>query len=164
MIIFLIIINYYNICNIQKFVGEEDTFFCGVFDGHGPYGHKVSRTIRDNLPSKLSKAIKLSQLNNNYEFAKEFDTSGRDYTDDSCDSDDNFKDCQKENQNIINNNNNNSQILPLSSWEACLIKAFKEMDDQLKFDSSSDSFCSGSTAVTIVKQVNSSYFFLNLIT
>uniref|UniRef100_A0A803QFD2 PPM-type phosphatase domain-containing protein n=1 Tax=Cannabis sativa TaxID=3483 RepID=A0A803QFD2_CANSA len=61
---------------------------CGVFDGHGPYGHKVARHVRDNLPTKLSKAIEQS----------------------------------------------------------------KEMDEDLGLDSSIDSFCSGSTAVTVVKQ------------
>lgn len=27
--------------------------FCGVFDGHGPMGHKISRHICDNLPSRV---------------------------------------------------------------------------------------------------------------
>ncbi|KAJ3680900.1 hypothetical protein LUZ60_015389 [Juncus effusus] len=37
----------------EDFVGEKGSIFLGVFDGHGPYGHKVARYIRDALPSKL---------------------------------------------------------------------------------------------------------------
>ncbi|CAL0306261.1 unnamed protein product [Lupinus luteus] len=44
-------------------MGEKGTIFCGVFDGHGPLGHNFSQCIRDNLPSKLSEAIKMSQKN-----------------------------------------------------------------------------------------------------
>lgn len=29
-------------------------FFCGVFDGHGPAGHRVSHYVRDFLPAKIS--------------------------------------------------------------------------------------------------------------
>ncbi|XP_019435913.1 PREDICTED: probable protein phosphatase 2C 65 [Lupinus angustifolius] len=47
----------------EDFMGEKGTIFCGVFDGHGPLGHKFSQCIRDNLPSKLSEAIKMSQQN-----------------------------------------------------------------------------------------------------
>lgn len=28
--------------------------FCGVFDGHCPYGHMVAKKVRDHLPLKLS--------------------------------------------------------------------------------------------------------------
>ncbi|KAK3444935.1 hypothetical protein EUGRSUZ_A00625 [Eucalyptus grandis] len=40
----------------------------------------------------------------------------------------------------------------LSSWEASFVKSFKEIDEELSLDSSIDSFCSGSTAVTMIKQ------------
>ncbi|BAT83114.1 hypothetical protein VIGAN_04021800 [Vigna angularis var. angularis] len=29
----------------ENFCSKEDTIFCGVFDGHGPYGHKVAKKI-----------------------------------------------------------------------------------------------------------------------
>ncbi|XP_077210514.1 putative protein phosphatase 2C 33 [Tasmannia lanceolata] len=38
----------------ENFGLRVDTVFCGVFDGHGPYGHMVSRRVRDSLPLKLS--------------------------------------------------------------------------------------------------------------
>ncbi|GAU13886.1 hypothetical protein TSUD_262130 [Trifolium subterraneum] len=51
----------------ENFGGEEDTIFCGVFDGHGPRGHKFAQSIRDNLPSTLSTTIKMSQQNGSNE-------------------------------------------------------------------------------------------------
>lgn len=51
-----------NLLNIltymQNFTGEKDTTFCGVFDGHGPLGHDISRFVRDQLPIKITEAIK----------------------------------------------------------------------------------------------------------
>jgi serine/threonine protein phosphatase PrpC len=44
-------------------MGEKDSYFCGVFDGHGPYGHKVARYVRDTLPSILSSATKQTYRN-----------------------------------------------------------------------------------------------------
>ncbi|GJY55932.1 probable protein phosphatase 2C 6 isoform X1 [Tanacetum coccineum] len=38
----------------EKFNSKSDAVFCGVFDGHGPYGHMVSRKVRDSLPVLLS--------------------------------------------------------------------------------------------------------------
>eukprot|EP00262_Sarcandra_glabra_P006952 TRINITY_DN1950_c0_g2_i1.p1 TRINITY_DN1950_c0_g2~~TRINITY_DN1950_c0_g2_i1.p1 ORF type:complete len:135 (-),score=47.67 TRINITY_DN1950_c0_g2_i1:250-654(-) len=42
----------------EDFSGEKDEIFCGVFDGHGPLGHKVACHVRDVLPSKLSSLFK----------------------------------------------------------------------------------------------------------
>ena len=50
-----------NMIHYQDFTGKKDMIFCGVFDGHDPLGHRLSQCIRDNLPSKLSAPIKLSQ-------------------------------------------------------------------------------------------------------
>lgn len=47
----------------QNFVGHKDATFCGVFDGHGPVGHKVAQNVRDNLPSKLSSTLKRTIIN-----------------------------------------------------------------------------------------------------
>ena len=127
--------------------------FCGVFDGHGPYGHKVARRVRDNLPSKLSKAIELSKLN-----SRKYGDVGllfdKDLTsDDRGDEDEDNDNNSTSTDDHENSDNINSSVLPLSSWEACFIKSFKEMDEELGVDSAIDTFCSGSTAVTVVKQV-----------
>ena len=50
-----------NMIHYQDFTGKKDMIFCGVFDGHDPLGHWLSQCICDNLPSKLSAPIKLSQ-------------------------------------------------------------------------------------------------------
>lgn len=88
-------------------------FFCGVFDGHGPSGHRVARYVCENLPHKLSSVISENEV----------DSSGM----------------------------NEKEMF--SSWEASLIRAFEESDEDLILEDSLDSYCSGTTAVTIVKQV-----------
>ncbi|KAJ8898905.1 hypothetical protein K2173_008397 [Erythroxylum novogranatense] len=117
----------------EEFAGVKDTFFCGVFDGHGPYGHKVARYVRDTLPSKLSMATKLS---------------------DAISFKNNNVDIHENDNNEACDDSNNERVPLLSSWEADVVRSFKEMDQELSLDASIDSFCSGSTAVTIVKQGN----------
>ncbi|KAI5069965.1 hypothetical protein GOP47_0014308 [Adiantum capillus-veneris] len=39
---------------IEDFAARAGTIFCGVFDGHGPLGHLVARTVIDVLPMKLA--------------------------------------------------------------------------------------------------------------
>uniref|UniRef100_A0A7N0ZVD4 protein-serine/threonine phosphatase n=1 Tax=Kalanchoe fedtschenkoi TaxID=63787 RepID=A0A7N0ZVD4_KALFE len=90
---------------------SEDVTFCGVFDGHGPHGHLVSRKVRDKLPLKL-----LSSLPE--ELEKDEDVEDK---------------------------------LKLF-WMEAFLKSFKSMDKELRSLPSLDCFCSGSTAVTIVKQ------------
>lgn len=113
-----------------------------MFDGHGPLGHRVARTVRDNLPSKLTAAVEDSQHNRCKDFGAddEEDHDHNDHSDSSLDSKDSI-------------DNENSQNLSFSSWESSFVKAFNETDEELGLDSSIDSYCSGTTAVTIVKQV-----------
>ncbi|CAL4893038.1 unnamed protein product [Urochloa decumbens] len=42
-------------CSIvwEGFGCQEDTIFCGIFDGHGPWGHYVAKAVRDSLPASL---------------------------------------------------------------------------------------------------------------
>lgn len=48
----------------------------------------------------------------------------------------------------------------ISLWRDSFLKSFKAMDKELRSHPSVDCFCSGSTAVTLVKQVRHSLFFL----
>ncbi|XP_058088607.1 lupeol synthase 1-like [Magnolia sinica] len=41
------------ILSLQEFGCQEDMMFCGVFDGHGPWGHYVAKRVRESLPSSL---------------------------------------------------------------------------------------------------------------
>ncbi|XP_004305101.1 PREDICTED: probable protein phosphatase 2C 65 [Fragaria vesca subsp. vesca] len=113
---------------------EKDMYYCGVFDGHGPDGHKIARYVRDNLPSKLSQVVKIYQLNTGI-----FDNASLPSS---------FFN-QESNTTPISKG---SQDISLSSWEASFVKSFKDMDEELSLDSTIDSFCSGSTAVNVVKQ------------
>ncbi|EYU37272.1 hypothetical protein ABFS82_02G095200 [Erythranthe guttata] len=37
----------------EEFGCQEDMMFCGIFDGHGPWGHFVSKRVRESMPSTL---------------------------------------------------------------------------------------------------------------
>lgn len=120
---------------IQRFAGNKDIVFCGVFDGHGPAGHKIARHVRDNLPSKLSSAIKQSRVNGS--LRGDVDVAAgikRNYEDNS-------------------NSTKYGQSPFFRSWKASLIKAFDAVDEELSMESAMDSYCSGTTAVNIIKQV-----------
>lgn len=95
--------------------------FCGVFDGHGPMGHKISRHVCENLPSRVHSTIKSSK-------------SGGDAT--------------------MENNSSQSQEELFRECDDVLMTFFKQIDSELGLDSPYDSFCSGTTAVTVLKQVN----------
>lgn len=38
---------------MREFPGDAEAALFGVFDGHGPYGQKVSQTLTNLLPEKL---------------------------------------------------------------------------------------------------------------
>ncbi|KAK6159858.1 hypothetical protein DH2020_003239 [Rehmannia glutinosa] len=37
----------------EEFGCQEDMMFCGIFDGHGPWGHFVAKRVRESMPSSL---------------------------------------------------------------------------------------------------------------
>ncbi|XP_010268762.1 PREDICTED: probable protein phosphatase 2C 1 [Nelumbo nucifera] len=111
---------------------SEDAIFCGVFDGHGPHGHLVARKVRDDLPLKLlsflqSQESRQNGLNNNC-FGRKTKLEGDSEKDGS--TEDNLG----------------------SLWREAFLKSYKAMDKELRSHPTLDCFCSGSTAVTIVKQ------------
>nr|GFA33649.1 probable protein phosphatase 2C 52 [Tanacetum cinerariifolium] len=108
----------------------EDVTFCGVFDGHGPHGHLVARKVRDTLPVKLFSFLDSYQSKKN-----------RSNTSICCNGDpglDEAADCEEEKPELL--------------WREAFLKSYKSMDKELKSHPNLDCFCSGSTAVTIVKQ------------
>lgn len=113
---------------------SEDMIFCGVFDGHGPHGHLVARKVRDTLPVKL-----LSFLHS-CESKRDGSGKGCFKRNTKPDSEDSEKECSAEDK--LN-----------STWREAFMKAYKAMDKELRSHPNLDCFCSGSTAVTIVKQV-----------
>ncbi|MCL7032480.1 hypothetical protein MKW94_021871 [Papaver nudicaule] len=112
---------------------SEDAIFCGVFDGHGPHGHLVSRKVRDTLPSKLLSFLHSQESKGNRSNINCFTRKSK------LDEGNSERGISTEDQ--------------LSSkWKEAFLKSYKSMDKELRSHPSLDCFCSGSTAVTIVKQ------------
>ncbi|GLT29752.1 hypothetical protein SLA2020_045970 [Shorea laevis] len=113
---------------------SEDLTFCGVFDGHGPHGHLVARKVRDALPFKLLSFLHSYQSRGNGSGTACFKWNLR-----KSGARDSEKDGSAEDK---------SNTL----WRESFLKAYKAMDKELRSYPNLDCFCSGSTAVTIVKQ------------
>lgn len=111
----------------------DDVTFCGVFDGHGPHGHLVARRVRDALPLKLLSFLNSCQMKN---VGPSSTYCNGDLTSEGAETD---KDALIEDQMS-------------SSWRDVFLKSYKAMDKELRSHPNLDCFCSGSTAVTIVKQ------------
>ncbi|KAF6163175.1 hypothetical protein GIB67_025039 [Kingdonia uniflora] len=112
---------------------SEDAIFCGVFDGHGPYGHLVARKVRDSLPLKLLSFLESSESRRNGTSSKCFNS--------------------KKEPGVGDSEKVESVEDQLDSlWREAFLKSYKSMDKDLRSHPTLDCFCSGSTAVTIVKQ------------
>lgn len=118
---------------LQDFM-TDDVIFCGVFDGHGPHGHLVSRRVRDTLPLKI-----LSLLNSSP--GKEGGSSGT------------YSNGGLQSEAAAAEKNDSSEDNISSLWRDIFLKSYKAMDKELRSHPNLDCFCSGSTAVSIVKQV-----------
>lgn len=94
--------------------------FCGVFDGHGPWGHIVSKKVRETVPSSLlcnwQETVALASQEPDLEM--ELDRNLRRF----------------------------------DLWKQSYLKTYAVIDEELKQHRRIDSFRSGSTALTIVKQ------------
>lgn len=113
---------------------SEDAIFCGVFDGHGPHGHLVARKVRDTLPLKLLSFLHSQQ-------------SREDVSSKTC-----FKGNAKPSEGDSEKDGSAEDKLN-SKWREAFLKSYKSMDKELRSHPNLDCFCSGSTAVTIVRQV-----------
>ncbi|XP_043689771.1 probable protein phosphatase 2C 66 [Telopea speciosissima] len=126
----------------ENFSSRSDTILCGVFDGHGPYGHMVAKKVRDSLPLKLSSLWKVNSCSNQSRSVPE-----------SMNSEETASTCMDEEWCESLDVNDDDELpemyLPLKQ---SLLKAFKLMDKELKMHPTIDCFCSGTTAVTLVKQ------------
>ncbi|KAL8246035.1 hypothetical protein R6Q59_007251 [Mikania micrantha] len=121
----------------ENFGSRTDTVFCGVFDGHGPVGHMVGKRVRDSLPLKLSEHWKVNLKNTDdvlREIGRSLNTEGT-----SSEASVNFEETDK-----------NPEIF--QTLKESFLKAFKVMDRELSMYANSDCFCSGTTAVTLIKQ------------
>lgn len=125
---------------LQNFCSKEDTIFCGVFDGHGPYGHRVAKKVRDSFPLKLGAQWDL-HLKNEDGFSNQNGAAT------SYNSEEQIRQVGKNFDLELDGSNT---ILALRE---SFLKASKIMDKELKLHRDIDCFCSGTTAVTLIKQV-----------
>ncbi|XP_022992278.1 probable protein phosphatase 2C 33 isoform X1 [Cucurbita maxima] len=113
----------------ENFGSKADTIFCGVFDGHGPFGHMVAKKVRDSLPLKLSAQWELGcQVSPPVLVNKDSGTS-------HCDP------------GRLGSSNDIHVMLKES-----FLKAFKVMDKELKLHPYIDCYTSGTTSVALIKQ------------
>ncbi|KAL8033241.1 hypothetical protein ABFX02_13G149400 [Erythranthe guttata] len=127
--------------------GDLNAMFCGVFDGHGPYGHMVARKVRDSLPILIrSHWESKGEAEENHEHSENGDLEGMRRFDDFMDEDDGCESLEVE----ADEAEKVPEVhIPLKK---SILKAFKLMDKELKLHPTIDCFCSGSTAVALIKQ------------
>lgn len=134
--------------NFQNFCSRKDTVFCGVFDGHGPYGHMVAKRVRDSLPLKLSAhwevSIKTEDALKDISLSALTSMNSEDAASTSLDE-----------ESRVSTDLEETEKHPevFQALKKSLLKAFKVMDRELRLHTDIDCFCSGTTAVTLVKQV-----------
>lgn len=102
--------------------------FCGIFDGHGPWGHFVAKRVCESLPPSL--------LCNWQETLAQASL---------------IQDSDKKHQRI-------------DIWKDSYVKTCADVDRELVQQRKFDSFYSGTTALTIVRQVMQPHNLYDLIT
>ncbi|XP_010524855.1 PREDICTED: probable protein phosphatase 2C 73 isoform X2 [Tarenaya hassleriana] len=104
----------------EKFGCQEDIIFCGIFDGHGPWGHFVAKHVRNSLPSSLlcNWQETLAHIELNTETGLESD----------------------------------KKLQPFNIWKRSYLKTCSEVDQELENQRKIDTFYSGTTGLTIVRQ------------
>lgn len=123
----------------ENFCSKEGTVFCGVFDGHGPYGHRVAKKVRDSFPLKLSAQWDLHRKNKD----------GFNDQNGAATSHNSEEQIKLIDENVDHELDGTDTILALRE---SYLKASKIMDKELKLHRDIDCFCSGTTAVTLIKQ------------
>lgn len=131
----------------QNFGSRTDTVFCGVFDGHGPYGHMVAKRVRDSLPLKLSAHWEVNIKSDEVLREISLNTAGINAEGTSLLSAD------EDSRPSVDIEDTEKHLEIFHTLKESFLKAFKVMDRELKMYTSIDCFCSGTTAVTLVKQV-----------
>lgn len=95
--------------------------FCGIFDGHGPWGHFVAKRVRELIPASLicnwQEALAATSID--LDFKLEADRN----------------------------------LHWFHIWKQSYLKTCAAVDQYLKSQTGFDSFGSGTTALTIIKQV-----------
>ncbi|KAJ9546112.1 hypothetical protein OSB04_025819 [Centaurea solstitialis] len=130
----------------ENFGSRTDTVFCGVFDGHGPNGHMVAKRVRDSLPLKLSPHWEVNVKGSTDVLQEVTLNSATNLHPEETPVPPN-EDSRTSVDVEIDKNSDKLQAL-----KDLFLKAFKAMDRELRMHTNIDCFCSGTTAVTLVKQ------------
>lgn len=131
----------------ENFSSRSDTVFCGVFDGHGPFGHMVAKKVRDSLPLILCTQWKDGSNDEQGSVHKDGNTLGSTNSEETASA--SMDDESYDSLEVEQNEKLPEMCLPLKK---SLLKAFKLMDKELKLHPTIDCFCSGTTSVTLIKQ------------
>ncbi|KAF8401418.1 hypothetical protein HHK36_012357 [Tetracentron sinense] len=104
----------------EEFGFQEDMIFCGVFDGHGPWGHFVAKMVRESMPSSLlcnwQETLSLTSLDPDFDLESD------------------------------------KKLHHFDIWKQCYLKTCAAIDQELEHHRRIDSFYSGTTALTIIRQ------------
>ncbi|KAF8392646.1 hypothetical protein HHK36_022995 [Tetracentron sinense] len=104
----------------EEFGCQEDMIFCGVFDGHGSWGHFVSKRVRESVP--------LSLLCNWQETLASISIDPYFFL------------------------GSDKELDRFDIWKQSYLKTYAAIDKELEKHRGIDSFYSGTTALTIVRQ------------
>ncbi|CAA2992370.1 probable phosphatase 2C 34 [Olea europaea subsp. europaea] len=103
----------------EEFGCQEDMMFCGIFDGHGPWGHSVAKRVRESMPSSLLRNWQETLIEASLD--PEFSESA-------------------------------GNVDKFNIWKNSYLKTYAAVDRELDQHCKIDSFNSGTTASTIVRQ------------
>lgn len=131
----------------ENFGSRTDTIFCGVFDGHGPYGHMVAKRVRDLLPLKLTAQWQVNLTGDDVLREISINTATSINSEDTP-----FVSADEESRDSTDFDEIDKHSEVFQTLKDSFLKAFKVMDRELRMYANIDCFCSGTTAVTLVKQ------------
>ncbi|ESQ49498.1 hypothetical protein EUTSA_v10020968mg [Eutrema salsugineum] len=106
----------------EGFGFEEDMIFCGIFDGHGPWGHFVAKQVRNSMPITLLCNWQETLSQTTLAEPK----TGLDESD--------------------------KTLQRFAVWKYLYLKTCADVDQELEHHRKIDSFNSGTTALTVVRQ------------
>ncbi|KAJ1692081.1 hypothetical protein LUZ63_008779 [Rhynchospora breviuscula] len=104
----------------QGFGCQDNTIFCGIFDGHGEWGHYVAKSVRKTLPASLLCHWQEAVAN--------------------------------ESALVASSPTEKEKINQFNVWRQSCLTACETVDKELKRSRSIDTYYSGTTALTMVKQ------------
>lgn len=130
----------------ENFCSRNDTIFCGVFDGHGPYGHLVAKRVRDSLPQKLNAQWEVNTKSE--EVLREISLNCSSVNSEEA----SFISADEESRVSVDLEETDKEPEIFEILKESFLKAFRIMDRELRVHVGVDCFCSGTTAVTLIKQ------------